>query len=91
MRPLVTCWPGKVHGVVMITGDPTILILDGLTPFEGSVECFVSLGSGKRRSAQLGSSGWGVLWWIIKYFIPDLLLAASWRFHTRPTDPREQA
>jgi len=81
---------GKVHDVVGITGIPRILILDGLTPFGASVECRVSLSSGELRSAQLGSSGWGVLWWIIRYFISDLL-AASWRFHARLTHTREQA
>ena len=82
---------GKVHDVVGITGNPRILILDGLTPFGASVECRVSLSSGELRSAQLGSSGWGVLWWIIRYFISDLLLAASWLFHARLTHTREQA
>ena len=45
--------PGKVHGVVGITGDPTILILDDLTHPSGSVcvqstgvECRVSIRSG---------------------------------------------
>ena len=31
---------GKVHDVVGISGDPRILILDGLTPFEVSVRVF---------------------------------------------------
>ena len=42
--PVITYWPGKVHGVVEIAGDPRILILDGLTPF--GVECRVSVRSG---------------------------------------------
>ena len=80
--------------MVGITGDPRILILDGLTPFGVSVRvsCGVSLGFGELRSAQLGSSEWGSSWWIIRYFTPDhLLLAVSWRLHARPTHPREHA
>ena len=40
VKPLITYWPGKVHGVVGITEELTILILDGLTP-SGSVSSVV--------------------------------------------------
>ena len=62
MRPVVTCWPGEVHDVVGITGDPRMLILDGLTRlsvFEcSSVVYGVSVRSGELRSGQLGPSEW---------------------------------
>ena len=87
MRPVVTYWPGKVHCVVGIAGDPMILVLDGWTPF--SVERRVSLCSGELRSAHLGSSEWGILWWITRYVLPDVLLTASWRLRGRPTYPHE--
>ena len=77
-RPVITYWPRKVHGVVRITDDSRILILDGLTPFGVSVECRVSLGSGELRAGQLGPSEWCTLRWTIKCMISDLLLAASW-------------
>ena len=40
--------------MVGITGDPRILILDGLTPFGVSAERRVSVHSGELRSGQLG-------------------------------------
>ena len=76
---MINYWAGKVRYVVGITGDPRILIVDGLPPF--GVECRVSSVSvrfGELRSAQLGSSEC-TLWWTIRYFIPDLVLAVSWR------------
>ena len=39
VSPVITCWLGKLIDVLGITGDPRILILDGLTPF--GVEWFV--------------------------------------------------
>ena len=39
VRPLITYWPGKVYDGVGITEDPSILIFDGLKPFEVSVVC----------------------------------------------------
>ena len=74
MWPLITYWPGIVHDVVGITGDPRILILGGLSPFE----CSLPARSRALRGGQLGSSEWGTLRWIIKYLIRDLLLATSW-------------
>ena len=32
-RPVITHWPGKVHDVAGITGDPRILFLGSLTSF----------------------------------------------------------
>ena len=79
-----------------VTGDPSVLIWMVRRPSAHfdlhcifSSECPVSLDSGELGSAQLGSSEWGILWWIIRYVIPDLVLAVSWRFHARPTASRE--
>lgn len=41
--PVISCWRGKVHDVIGISGDPRILISDGLTP------CIVELSSVVRR------------------------------------------
>ena len=65
--------------MVGITGDPRILILDGLTPF--GIECRVSARSGELRSAQLGSSERCTLLWIVPYFVPDRLMAAPCMIH----------
>ena len=51
--------------MVGITGDPRVLILDGLAPF--GVGCRVLVRSRKLRSGQLGPSEWCTLWWIIRY------------------------
>ena len=42
--PVVTYWPGKVHDVVEIGGDPRALILNGLSPV--GVKCHVSVHAG---------------------------------------------
>ena len=72
--------------MVGMTGGPSILILDGLTPLGSSV----SVRSRALRYGQLGSSEWGTLRWMIKYFIPDLLLVVSW-LHAGPAHHREEA
>ena len=66
--------------MVGITGDPRILILDGLTPFVVRVVCqfvrghFVSVSS-VRPSGVISA----VKYWIIKYLTADIfLLATSW-------------
>ena len=39
VKPVITYWPGRVHDVVGIVGDPRILILDGSIPSGVSVVC----------------------------------------------------
>ena len=76
--------------------------MDGLAPFGVSVcrvcivcvrstgvQCGVSGRSGALRPGQLGPSEWcTILWWIIRHFIFDLLLAVSWRLHALSNTPR---
>ena len=66
--------------MIEMTGDPNVLILDGLTRFGGSP---VSFRSRALRSGELGPSEWGTLRWTIQY----LYLIFSWLSHGFMRDP----
>ena len=85
----------NVHDMVGITGDPRILILDGLTPCGVSVECRVSCVSSFR-----GTSFWSARFVRVVYLMvdnttlhilssPDCLMVAPCAIQPRePGQPR---